>query len=477
MSLRKIICKLIYFDLGYLAVFLACAVFFGLGQPSPVLAENRALILGVGDYELERANLDGIDLDVAMMREMATLLGFSDNQIEVFMNSEVNSRTIESRISNWLIQGTGPGDMVLFYFSGHGSQQPDANGDEQDGSDEVLCLHDLGIVQKNGKKMLKGVYPDDKFFKQLRELAGRDVYVILDCCHSGTATKGLSLEPRSIPISQAQVKFFYYPGMPKSAWKKGAFASKAVSDFRAKGENLSYLALSSCRDDEKSLATSQGSIFTLALRQTMKSAYSKGASVTPVQLQEKAQIFVSEQLPASKQFHPQVSGDSELKNKGLRLAGSTGGQNEVWQKLEGLVQKSSQQIKIRLNQSNFRLGDHMRMQVEIPYSGYLNVVNVGAKGKGTVLFPNQFHKQNRMQAGTLNLPTSKMDFDLVASRPVGPSLLVALLTSRPINLYKEGFKDSMDVFAELSPKGMRSFKVQKREEKMAAGKMETEVRE
>lgn len=32
------------------------------------------------------------------------------------------------------------GDMFVVYYSGHGSNVPDTDGDEQDGEDEAFCL-------------------------------------------------------------------------------------------------------------------------------------------------------------------------------------------------------------------------------------------------------------------------------------------------------------------------------------------------
>lgn len=36
-----------------------------------------------------------------------------------------------------------PGDSLFFHFSGHGSQQYDRNGDEEDGYDETICPTDF----------------------------------------------------------------------------------------------------------------------------------------------------------------------------------------------------------------------------------------------------------------------------------------------------------------------------------------------
>ena len=41
-----------------------------------------------------------------------------------------------------LIDATQPGDTVLVYYSGHGSQWPDLNGDEPDRVDEAIVPYD-----------------------------------------------------------------------------------------------------------------------------------------------------------------------------------------------------------------------------------------------------------------------------------------------------------------------------------------------
>ncbi len=39
----------------------------------------------------------------------------------------------------WLMTDQRQGDSLFFHFSGHGSQQYDRNGDEEDGKDETIC--------------------------------------------------------------------------------------------------------------------------------------------------------------------------------------------------------------------------------------------------------------------------------------------------------------------------------------------------
>ena len=136
-----------------LLLFIALVCFFsGTGLPSIARAGDRALLVGVGKYRNPRANLSGIDLDIRMMKGMAHLMGFSDSQIKVIENERATASNVETAINEWLVKGAGSGDRVLFYFSGHGSQIPDRNGDEEDKSDEALVLHDVRVVKENGRK-------------------------------------------------------------------------------------------------------------------------------------------------------------------------------------------------------------------------------------------------------------------------------------------------------------------------------------
>lgn len=80
------------------------------------------------------------------------------------------------------------GDTLVFFFSGHGGQQPDvAGGDESDGRDETLVAYDGELVDDQ----LNGAW--------LKFKAGVRIFMLSDSCNSGTNYRGL----RSIRFDDA----------------------------------------------------------------------------------------------------------------------------------------------------------------------------------------------------------------------------------------------------------------------------------
>ncbi len=80
----------------------------------------------------------------------------------------------------------GPGDVVFFHFSGHGSQARSVDPNEPDGFDETLVPHDgrtPGVYDIADKELAALI--------QAVEARGAQVFVFLDCCHAGSGTRGI----------------------------------------------------------------------------------------------------------------------------------------------------------------------------------------------------------------------------------------------------------------------------------------------
>ncbi len=271
------------------------------------------------------------------------------------------------------------------------------------------------------------------------------------------------------------MKYFYYSPSLEAAGGSGSFDVMKTQVPPADGSR--YVAITACRDDEKTVATSQGSIFTLGLRQTLRSAAAAGTSITPEELQLGTANFIRQQIRSDvAAFHPQIAGNMLLRKRPLALVSPGAGNGFVRQKLEKLVHKSKQPVWIKLNKACFEPGEAMEMSVWIPEPGFLNIMHISADDRATVLFPNQYHPLNAVKRGKITLPARRMDFEMVADGPSGPNLITVFLTRSPINGYQDGFKTAKDVLAELSPNSTRSLVMRQGSGWLAAGRVTAEVR-
>ena len=455
--------------------FLVGLAFMVLAVTTRAQAEDRALLVGVGRYAQLDERLSGVSLDIQMMTEFARILGFESSAIKVLEHENASTRQVVAAVEDWLIKGVGPEDRVLFYFSGHGSQIPDDSRDENDAFDEVLLLYDAAIEQEGRTPTLTGVLVDDDFNAMLARMSSRNIYVILDACHSGSATRSLRLNPRAFAVAEAQVKFFSYSPHLEAAGGRGRF--DVMDPPRPGAADDNYVVLTACRDDEKTVATAQGSIFTLGLRQVVRSAAMAGNDITPVELKRQATRFIREQMRSDTlRFHPQIAGNAELQKRPLQLVALGAGGGFVRREMETLVQKSNQIVWIKLNKRCFETGDDLEISLWIPEPGYLNIISIDAADQGTILFPNQYHPRNAVGRGRLTIPGGHQHYALMADGQTGPHQITAFLTRSPLNTHKNGFRTATDVLARLSPNATRSLALRQKQEGLAAGSITTHVR-
>jgi hypothetical protein len=309
----------------------------------------------------------------------------------------------------------------------------------------------------------------------LARMKSRNILIILDACHSGSATKRMQLSSRSFQTGQAKVKYFYYSPSLEAAGGGGSFDLMKPQTMPADGTH--YVAITACRDDEKTVATAQGSIFTLGLRQTVRSAAAAGASITPEELQLGTTKFIRQQIQSDVAiFHPQIAGNIHLRKRPLDLISMAAKNGFLRQKLKTLVHKSHEKVWIKLNKACFEPGEALQISVWTPEPGFLNIMHITADDQAVVLFPNLYHPHNAVGRGKITLPTGRMDFEMVAEGPSGPNLITAFLTRSPINGFQSGFKTAQAVLAELSPSSTRSLVIRRDSDWLAAGKVAAEIR-
>jgi hypothetical protein len=80
-----------------------------------------------------------------------------------------------------LVQMEGTNTIVILFYSGHGGQIPDLNGDEGDTFDEFIAMFDTNMVGGNYERVIT----DDDLQVLLALLESRHIVVIIDSCYSG----------------------------------------------------------------------------------------------------------------------------------------------------------------------------------------------------------------------------------------------------------------------------------------------------
>jgi caspase domain-containing protein/uncharacterized protein DUF4384 len=434
---------------------------------------DRALIVGIGRYRLAEANLDGIDKDVKMAREAMRLLGFKENQIKVLEDEQATRENIETTFRTWLIDGVGPSDRIAFYFSGHGSQMTDRDGDEPDGLDEFLVPHDFEPVEGGDPR---NVILDDTLGEWLSRIPTPHTYVFIDACQSGSSTRGYKGD-----------KFLEYKGMPRStkAAPRGQ-ASAGFIDKSARKGTAGYLAVAAAADDESALPSEEGSLFTLGLIKALRETVGAGRAVSMNVVKDVSTKVIGDLAkklsPPGQPHHPQLSGDLARAAEDLR--GDTvpppPADNSVWTMLEEIVNRvpADRRMAIQTNQPEFRLGDFLRLDLVAPADGYVNVINFGeGDAEPTVLFPNQRQTQNRVRTGErVTIPSTgfRLPAQLPRDRSEQRTLVVVVLTSFDLNAYRLG--KGSDLLRALSVGAARSFAVEADSDDYYAGKAITVIR-
>lgn len=135
---------------------------------------KKALLIG-NNYTGTKIALKGCINDV---NNISGILRNNCGFTNIAIVTEATRLIMESSIQNFVLN-TRPGDVLFFYYAGHGTTLKDTDGDEIDGKDEVLVPTDY---TKNG------FITDDWLYENLAKkvCGGATLWGFTDCCHSGT---------------------------------------------------------------------------------------------------------------------------------------------------------------------------------------------------------------------------------------------------------------------------------------------------
>ena len=177
-----------------------------------VQIHRHALLIGINDYTASHLraaphwkaapnredwpDLGGAANDAVGLRDMLTArCGFDPRDVVMLTDQAATREAILHAIHSHLIDGVQAGDVVFFYFAGHGSQQRNSKSDEPDKFDESIIPADsrrgaLDIRDKELRRLFNAILD-----------RGARLTVMIDACHSGSGARGLLTGTRSRGIA------------------------------------------------------------------------------------------------------------------------------------------------------------------------------------------------------------------------------------------------------------------------------------
>ena len=334
MSPRKVVVLLV--------IISSALIYIGHEQVTPVSSAQsrkpvrRALLVGIDNYERDPdfqsvkcqetvvrktparkqtstskgagfVRLEGPVDDVCSLRELLiSAYGFLPNNTHVVQDKDATHDGILAAFKRYLIDEAQPGDVCLFFYSGHGSQVKNTKGGEADQLDETLVPYDWNrpILKREDAKDIR----DKEIFKLFKEAAAKvTLTALFDSCHSGDIARGGVSDERS-KTGDSETRFDFQEPPPDDA-------QAGVSDDKYLEDN-GVLALSAARDfeeaKEKEYNGQWHGNFTYSLIEVLKSPNARNLSA--------AQLFdrLVVQMKSHKASHePVMVGSLERRQKTL----------------------------------------------------------------------------------------------------------------------------------------------------------------
>ncbi len=356
---------------------------------------KEALIIGISDYApADKNDLDGIERDTSKMKRLFESWGF---KVTTLYDSQ--SMKIVDYLDDYA-KKLGPNDYFAFYYSGHGSHKSDNNGDEADGQDETLVLSD-GVVNEH--------LLDDTLYEKFNAIKAKKL-IFLDSCHSGTAFRAINKNGVKVKsISPDDVTKTYPTSKMRGIAINGGSSSKEMIT------GSDYIVFSAAHDNEESLATPTGSLFTNALYKTFTTNdINKPLSSIKNELTNDVIEYAKE--TKSTPHHPEISySNPEFKSKSLedflnaRVKAtsqkiSQTDNSSLQDTLDEMINSGKfKEMYIKGSKDIYSVGEAVRFTIDTRGDrGFLTIFYIDGNNV-TMLYPNRFVSPREIN-GRYNFP-------------------------------------------------------------------------
>ncbi|RYZ90961.1 MAG: hypothetical protein EOP04_02210 [Proteobacteria bacterium] len=242
-----------------------------------------ALVVGIDSYdrsiELEEGKrvafgqLSGCVNDAKKIAAFLKSQDGYDLKIETLYDKQATKAAIVKGFREHLSQA-GEGDTVLFYYSGHGTQEwadKEVWKAESDGRLECLaCFYtrdmkeNFLLADKELRYLLKPVCD-----------SGAHVVALFDCCHSGDNTRNGTFARAAFDNAVEKRIPFSFKQRP---WEHFVFGGEITREHvKTEGENRAipeglHVQMSACESDESAMEVGGEGVFTKALLATLDAA-------------------------------------------------------------------------------------------------------------------------------------------------------------------------------------------------------------
>jgi len=392
-------------------------------------AAQYAVIATINDYPGEANDLRGCNADGdAMAQVLTTRFGFPASNILRLRDGEVTAAAVRKALAEHLVAKCQPGDAAVFFYSGHGTQVPDFDGDERDDADESLCTVDMTATSPDTW------LSDDVLRSELSKIKTNRLTIILECCHSGTGTRGVESD------AAEGVKYLDL-GFGRS---QDIYRNLSISTaMKSPSSNPQHVLLAACASHElaREDRAAQGGYFRLAL---LKALEERGDTISLEKLYEPVRSDITARMaraPGGKKQTPQFEGDSRLSFRDL--LGATPPAGTVLSqpappppKPQPLANAAALTgdagISLTTDKSDYTAGERMTVTLKLDKDAHIRLYYTDGEQKSFLIFPNKFHPDDFVKAGEeIKLPGAGAGFAFEMTYPTdrGTSAVSEVLTA------------------------------------------------
>ncbi|RFB82313.1 peptidase C14 [Rhizobium leguminosarum bv. trifolii] len=404
---------------------------------------DRALLIGIDDYEMREAKLTGSATDVkAMQLFLVKTLAYRPEQIHTLTNRKASREAILAEIDDWLVRQSMPGSRVFLYFSGQGSEEMGA----EETTSPTLVAADAKLVREGGKVTVTNQIRETEIAARLNSLKDRRVTLLIDACHVGPGSRsavaapsgnvrclGPALAALEPPNKSGKEAKFSFGGENAMVWSAVNSGQWALVDREAKPPaGVFTRRFIEGVEDGVARAADKPNVSNAALLDYVRRksdeycrTHAEDCRFTPVpQFYGQPDALGRDVVTGEEAKTPVAAVENTLKTD-----------NEAGVAVDVLPGTS------------VGIGDKVAMRVSTKKSGYLILVDIDASGKLTQLYPNKRSMglkptaksgDNRLDpARPVVVPDARnpyTGFEYVVEGPAGVGMVVAILSDKPIEV-------------------------------------------